>query len=83
MIKTFSEITSTIHLTNLTRDFYNKVKSPNFNNLNNNSFSATFFNVLEELEDKFPIDNKFTEEPNKLLFLLKIQKEKTFIIVLI
>ena len=76
MIKTFSEITSTIHLTNLTRDFYSKVKSPNFNNLNNNSISATFFNVLEELEDKFPIDNKFTEEPIKIVISSKNSKRK-------
>ena len=49
IVRTFSEISSTIHLTNLTRDFY----MSRVNNITsvNNPQSITLFNVLEELEE--------------------------------
>ena len=76
MIKTFSELTSTIHLTNLTRDFYmSKIKANNFNTLNNNSISNTFFNVLEELEKNFPSENN-DSEPIKIIISNHNSKRK-------
>lgn len=53
MLRSFSEITSTIHLTNLTRDFVlSKVRFQNNITSLNNAASVTLFNVLEELEDQ-------------------------------
>lgn len=53
MLSSFSEITSTIHLTNLTRDFVlSKVRFQNNYTSLYNAASVTLFNVLEELEDQ-------------------------------
>ena len=49
IVRTFSEISSTIHLTNLTRDFYMS-RVYNITSVNNPQ-SITLFNVLEELEE--------------------------------
>lgn len=69
LLRTFSELSSTIHLTHLTKDFYiSKLKIQNLNSINN-SKSFTLFNVLEELEDNKPSKNdKITvaTQPDKI-----------------
>ena len=69
MLRTFSELSSTIHLTNLTKDFYmSKLKLQNLNSINNPQ-SFTLFNVLEELEDNLPSKNEkiaVTTQPVKI-----------------